>query len=464
MATAMTTPPSPDSNRLNKPMRRYALATLPLMLGILGAGLPAQAGAEGFRAFTGHGGPVMGVAVAPDGAQLLTASFDYSVGLWTIATEDAPQWLEGHDAAVNAVAFLPGGRAASAGDDMAVIVWDLTTASPLHRLDGHEGKVMAVAAAPDGVRVASASWDGTVRIWDSRSGDEVARYSPHAGPVSDVVWSPDGARLFTAGHDGTVQEIDAATGTILRRIAAHGFGVNHLALAPDESWLAYGALDGGTRVVGLSDDLPMLADLSLGRRPILGLALSPDADRLAVGDGEGYIMVTDTADWSILRDFRAATHGPIWALAFTGSGEGVIAGSVADEAFLWPVLSTAPPPRLADEPAEFQADPALMENGERQFVRKCAVCHTLTPDGARRAGPSLHGVFGRQAGGLEGYNYSPALREIDIIWTEATIDALFDIGPDNLTPGSKMPMQQITSAQDRTDLVAFLRRETEESD
>ena len=46
----------------------------------------------------GHGGPVMDVA--NQGPLTLTASFDYSVGLWR---DGAPEWLEGHRAAVNAV-------------------------------------------------------------------------------------------------------------------------------------------------------------------------------------------------------------------------------------------------------------------------------------------------------------------------------------------------------------------------
>lgn len=444
------------------PQRRTPIAPL---AGILGALLATVgAGAEEFRAFSGHGGPVMDVAVARQGDRMLTASFDYSVGLWGMDAATPERWLEGHEAAVNAVAFLGGNRAASVGDDQMVMIWDLVTGKALHRMQGHSGKVMAVAPAPDGTRIATASWDGTVRVWDTGQGIETAVHVPHAGPVNDVIWSRDGLRLFTAGHDGTVQEVDAATGTILRRVAAHGFGVNRLALHPDEAWLVYGALDGGTRVVTLDDTPREIADLSMGRRPILGLDLSSDAARLAVGDGEGYILVVQTDDWSILRDFRAAVHGPIWALAFTASGAGVVAGSVADEAYLWPLESAAALPRLADSPVAFQSDPASLDNGERQFVRKCAVCHTLEADGGRRAGPTLHGVFGRTAGGLPGYSYSPALRESSIVWTEATIDALFDIGPDNLTPGSKMPMQQITSQQDRSDLIAFLRQETAESD
>ena len=72
----------------------------------------------------------------------------------------------------------------------------------------------------------------------------------------------------------------------------------------------------------------------------------------------------------------------------------------------------------------------------------------------------LAGVFGRPAGSLPGYSYSPALSNSDIVWDEHSIDRLFEIGPDNLTPGSKMPMQQIASPKDRADLIAFLKRAT----
>ena len=47
-----------------------------------------------------------------------------------------------------------------------------------------------------------------------------------------------------------------------------------------------------------------------------------------------------------------------------------------------------------------------------------------------------------------------------MIWDEDTIDALFDIGPEHYVPGTKMPMQRITGAEDRSDLIAYLRRET----
>ena len=85
---------------------------------------------------------------------------------------------------------------------------------------------------------------------------------------------------------------------------------------------------------------------------------------------------------------------------------------------------------------------------------------TLTPDGAHRAGPTLHGVFGRPAGAVPGYVYSDAVRVSGVVWSEETIGLLFELGPDHYLPGTKMPVQKIASDKDRTDLIRFLKRET----
>ena len=61
--------------------------------------IAAPAPASEFRLLVGHGGPVMSAAVSSDGRRALTGSFDNSVGLWTLGSEEVT-WLEGHEAAV----------------------------------------------------------------------------------------------------------------------------------------------------------------------------------------------------------------------------------------------------------------------------------------------------------------------------------------------------------------------------
>jgi cytochrome c len=177
---------------------------------------------------------------------------------------------------------------------------------------------------------------------------------------------------------------------------------------------------------------------------------------IGFGTAKGRVMIADTRDWSIFREFRAA-NGPVWSLLLMPDGDSLVIGSLDDHITQWSIFEF--PPEYLESPGESRRfhPTAAMSNGEKQFARKCSVCHTLEPDGRRRAGPTLFGVFGRQAGTLEGYPYSNALLTSQIVWDEASISRLFDEGPDVVTPGTKMPIQRMKDAQDRRDLVTFLK-------
>lgn len=437
-------------------LRRWAAR---LVIGaLLGGGAIGPAAAGEFEALEGHGGPVMGLALSADGGQALTGSFDNSVGLWDLGG-GAPIWLEGHRAAVKTVIFAGEGRIASGGDDFAIQVWDRATGQTLHRLEGHQGQVAALAVSPDGRELVSASWDGSVRLWDLETGAELGALNGHDGVVNDVAFAEGGAKIYSASADGTIQIWDRKTLAFERVVVRHGFGVNRFQLNEAAGWLLYGALDGGLRALSLETG-ETLADLTQGRKPILAIAISRDGAQAAIGDGEGYIMVVETEGWGVQHDFRAAKRGPIWALAYDAGGGRLLASGIEDAAFFWPIGQKSDGPLLGGEERAFLKDPNEMPNGERQFQRKCSICHSVQDDGVRRAGPTLAGVFGRKAGALPGYAYSEMMRNSEIVWSEATIDKLFDLGPDHYVPGSKMPMQRIVKAADRADLIEYLKRET----
>ena len=77
-------------------MRAGALGLVLLIAGASGA-----AAGGGYASLEGHGGPVKGVAISADGSYALTASFDYSVGLWDLRSNTLVRWLEGHEAAAS---------------------------------------------------------------------------------------------------------------------------------------------------------------------------------------------------------------------------------------------------------------------------------------------------------------------------------------------------------------------------
>ena len=93
--------------------------------------------------------------------------------------------------------------------------------------------------------------------------------------------------------------------------------------------------------------------------------------------------------------------------------------------------------------------------GEKKF-EECAACHKIAP-GEDNVGPSLHGVFGRKAGTLTDFRYSPALKGSGITWTPKTMDA-YVADPQKAVPANRMPYSGIPDARDRADLIAYMQQ------
>ena len=429
------------------------LASLALIQFLLGLGA-AQAD------LAGHGGPVNGLTVSPDGKSVLTAGFDYSVVLWDLESETERQRLEGHDAAVNAVAFLPGAeRALSASDDQAVILWDLKTGAELRRFSGHQGKVVDLAVAADGRTAASASWDTTVRIWDLEAGTGAAPVVlQHRAPVNAVAFLADKGLVVTGAADSTIRVWDAASGGLKQQMSAHDFGVSAISVAGDGRHAVSASADETLRYWDLETG-EEIAVLRGHEGAVLAAAISRDGRFAASGGTDGRLRV-----WRLDDEFYSpqdvAHRGVVWSLAFTPDAAVLLSAGADSLARVWRLDENG---RQRTEAAQSEAAGGGAEAadyadipGAWQF-RKCAICHSLTEDGENKAGPSLYGVIGRRIGTLEGYSYSPALRDGDLIWTEENIDALFRLGPDVVTPGSKMPLQRIPKDEDRAELIEFLR-------
>ncbi|WP_170122072.1 c-type cytochrome [Breoghania corrubedonensis] len=412
--------------------------------------------------FKGHGGPVKSVVLSRDGTRALTGSFDYSAILWRIEGDEAivERRLIGHEAAVNDVAFAGPDRAVSVSDDGSLAVWDLLTGGLLARFTGHGRKVLGVAVSRDAHYAASAGWDHASRLYDLETLKEIAVLEGHRGNVNAVDFSPDGTRLFTASYDGTIRMWSVPEGRLIAQVYDNGWSVNVLkAVGADR--LLFGGLDGTLGVIDVAAaDLAKV--LPRHARPVLALALSADGNRAASGDGDGLIRVFSTSDWALEEEFENP-YSPVWGLALSRDGSDALYAGLDDFVSLWQVAPRKPfEPLETTVPRRFQVEDEGRgsDPGALQFARKCSICHTLTPDDGNRAGPTLYRVFGRKAGSLAGYHYSPALQGSDIVWNEKTIGRLFDDGPDVVTPGSKMPMQRIRSAAERDALIAFLKTAT----
>jgi cytochrome c len=96
-------------------------------------------------------------------------------------------------------------------------------------------------------------------------------------------------------------------------------------------------------------------------------------------------------------------------------------------------------------------DPA---QGEKLFKVKCGPCHAVEP-GKTEVGPSLFGVIGRPAGGIDGFPYSPAMAKAGLTWDGPTLDRfLFDSRA--VVPTTKMTFPGLKDDGERADVIAYL--------
>ncbi|NOU04829.1 MAG: c-type cytochrome [Hyphomicrobiaceae bacterium] len=357
----------------------------------------------------------------------------------------------------------------AAGDDGVVTLWDVGEPRPSHRFEGHQGKIAGLDVYHHEFAV-TAGWDRTARLWDLNALKPGPVLEGHQGPVNGVAFSKDGKRVFTASADGHVRVFDAASGLLDRAIYKHGWGINVLQRVPGTDQLVVGALNGAVAIIdGSTGDV--VRELSAHERPVLAVAVIEKPGLIATGGGDGVVRVMRISDGVVLEEHKNP-FGPVWALAFAPEGDALYYGGLDDFVTLWRFapraqfedVDASQMPRRFQLKAEVAADATpearQLAEGEMQFARKCSVCHTLTPDGANRAGPTLHGVFGRRIATLPGYTYSHPLKGLDIVWSEVTVAKLFELGPDVLTPGSKMPLQKITEKSQRDALIAYLKQAT----
>jgi cytochrome c len=94
---------------------------------------------------------------------------------------------------------------------------------------------------------------------------------------------------------------------------------------------------------------------------------------------------------------------------------------------------------------------ASAAHGE-ELYQSCQDCHSLD---SNDVGPKHRGVFGRKAGSVPDYSYSPALKNSGITWNDDTLNAWLT-DPQKLVPGAKM-FFHLDAAQDRADVIEYLK-------
>ena len=91
-------------------------------------------------------------------------------------------------------------------------------------------------------------------------------------------------------------------------------------------------------------------------------------------------------------------------------------------------------------------------SGEKVFKR-CAACHSFTKN---KIGPSLGNIIDEKAGSVEGFKYSKAMKNSDIVWNDCSLDSFLK-KPRKYIKGTKMRFSGLKKKSHRKALIKYLK-------
>ena len=208
-----------------------------------------------------------------------------------------------------------------------------------------------IAFSPKGEIFASSSWNPSIREWEVRLWTKDGKLlktfpdksdqdrSHHYGDIiKNIRFSPDGKLIGTASWDGTVK-IWTVDGKLLRNFTEHKRPVNGLAFSPDSKAIALGGYGDEN-----GNNLWMLWDINGKARTILGhsdqiyrLAFSPNGKIVATASWDRSIKLWNAVDGKLIRTLDGKHNSWILGLNFSPDGKMLVSSSQDKTAKIWSV-------------------------------------------------------------------------------------------------------------------------------
>ena len=301
--------------------------------------------------FKEHTDSVQAVHFSRNRTELLSASLDGNVFLWSLVGEGGRLHSPiQHNTSVYTAKFSPDGNTFATGSaDKLIRLWDTNTTKHNLTFTGHKDSVSDIDFSPDGTTLASASPDGRILLWDTIGARTRIEISEHTGGIKALAYTQDNRiRACGTGLDGKLRLWDAGTSSELSLVSEHTGLTKAVTFSNDGKIIVSGGSEDGT--IFLSNVLKILENnkginneslqtvLTGNTHGITSLALSPAGTTLATGGADGRIHLLDVASRRELKVLKGA-QSTITALTFGVDGTHLFSGEENGTIRQWNALT-----------------------------------------------------------------------------------------------------------------------------